>query len=92
MTKLEELNWKNHWLYLKVERALVKFNNNYALSILRTDLPKSNAYCDENTYEVGLMKDNKFVSGNPVPVFGKNPKGYLSEKEVLKLIEEVEKY
>lgn len=61
------------------------FSNGYGVSVIN----HSGAYCDENTYEVAILKDNELYYDTPITG---DVLIYQTEEQVTKIMKELQSY
>ena len=73
--------------------ARIHFNNGYGLSIVKVydDLNGHSHGAEEGLYEAAVLKNGGVCYNTPITGFQKKVIGYLSESDVEKLIDEVNK-
>jgi len=73
--------------------ARIHFNNGYGLSIVKVydDLNGDSHGADEGLYEAAVLKDGGMCYDTHITGFEKKVIGFLSESDVEKLINEVDK-
>ena len=73
--------------------ARIHFNNGYGLSIVKVydDLNGDSHGAEEGLYEAAVLKNGGMCYDTPITEFKKRVIGYLSESDVEKLIDEVNK-
>lgn len=68
-----------------VSQARINFDNNYGISVVQG----AYLYCDENTYEVAVLKNDKLYYETPITC---DVLKYQTEEQINKIMEELQSY
>ena len=89
MLKFKDLEFKAH-LFDEIDptaiQAIINFDNGYGVSVVRG---KYFFYCNDNTYEVAILKDGNLCYDTPI---ASDVLGYQTKDQITKIMKELQTY